>query len=155
MIQRVENGLFQGSVNEAFDILIEKQSGYLRGVFHRADIGDIDLSWGDAPTRYTGYGVSHIIQKHINIMGDFEDVEEAKSIIADVINTGTICNNKDTNDRIYIEKGNYRVVIAKDSNGGKWLLSAFDYVKSKKRKEEERKEKRKTLPPSEPPVNQM
>ncbi len=88
-------------------------------------------------------------------MGDFEDVEEAKAIIADVINTGTICNNKDNNDRIYIEKGNYRVVIAKDGNGGKWLLSAFDFVKSKKRKEEERKEKRKTLPPSEPPVNQM
>ena len=145
---------FRGKIKEAFDFLIKNQGGYLLGVFHRADIGDIDLTWGAAPTRYSGYGLFHIIHKHIDTMGDFESLEDAEVIISDVIADGILRHANNDNDLIYLEKDNYRVVIAQ-TGGHKWILSAFDYVKSKKEKEEERKEKRKTLPPSEPPDNQM
>lgn len=135
---------FKGKVKEAFDFLKKKEDGYLKGVFHRDDLGDIDLAWGSAPTEYTGKGLAHIIRKHIMVMKDFKDLDEAMRIIEDVINNGELKKNKDP-QLVNIENGDYRVVVAKNAEGN-WILSAFDYVTSKKEKE-----KRKTLPPSKTP----
>ena len=38
---------FKGKVKEAFDFLMKHKGGDLLGVFHRKDVGDIDLVWGD------------------------------------------------------------------------------------------------------------
>ena len=57
--------------------LTKKKEGYLKGVFHRDDLGDIDLAWGSAPTDYTGKGLAHIIRKHIKVLKDFKDLDEA------------------------------------------------------------------------------
>ena len=139
---------FKGKVKEAFDFLIRNENGYLQGVFHRDDLGDIDLAWGSAPTPYTGKGLAHIIRKHIETLGDFPNVNEAMRIIEDVINNGTAKQNSDP-QLVDIEKGNYRVVVAKNAEGN-WILSAFDYVEGKKEKLK-KKEKGKTLPPSKTP----
>ena len=50
---------FKGKVREAIDFLTRHQSGDLLGVFHRDDVGDIDLVWGDK-----NGGLAHIIDKY-------------------------------------------------------------------------------------------
>lgn len=137
---------FKGKVKEAFDFLLRKKDGYLKAVFHRDDIGDIDLAWGSAPTDYTGKGLAHIIRKHIYLMKDFRDIDEAMRIIENVINSGKAEQDKNDSQLVNIEKGNYRVVVAKNEEGN-WVLSAFDFVTSKK----EKLKRGKTLPPSKTP----
>lgn len=63
---------------------------------------------------------------------DFSSIDEAIDTIIDVIGNGkvkdgTIPNTYD------IEKGTYRVVVAADKNGN-WVLTAFDFVNSAKKK---------------------
>ena len=136
---------FKGKVKEAFDFLLRKKDGYLQAVFHRDDLGDIDLAWGSAPTDFTGKGLAHIIRKHINVMNDFKNIDEAMRIIEDVINNGEAKPHPKDPQLVNIEKGDYRVVIAKNAEGN-WVLTAFDFVNPKKEKI-----KGKTLPPSKTP----
>ena len=119
---------FRGKAKEAFDFLLKTKNGYLLGVFHRDDIGDIDLAWGDAPTNYSGKGLAHIIRKHVETLHDFNSIEEAFKTIANVIANGTATDGKVPNT-YNIEKGDYRVVIAK-SSVGQWVLTAFDFKTS-------------------------
>ena len=116
---------FRGKAREAFDFLRKEKSGYLRGVFHRDDIGDIDLVWGDSPTRHSGKGLAHIIRKHVETLHDFNSAEEAFDVISGVVNDGTVSEGQVPNT-YNIEKGNYRVVVAKDTIGN-WVLTAFDF----------------------------
>lgn len=120
-----------GKVKSAFDFLLKNQSGLLCGVFHRDDIGDIALGWGEAPTDYTGRGLSHIIRKHIKKFHDFKNIEEMMNVIDDVIKNGV--KREDGDNTFAIENDTYRVVIVKDSDGT-WILSAFDHKHSKKTK---------------------
>lgn len=104
---------FKGKPKEAFDFLLENKDGYLKGVFHRDEIGDIDLGYGEAPTPYTGYGLAHIIRKHVELMNDFDSVDDAVNAIIDVISNGKV--EPINKDRVYeINKDIYRVAIAKD-----------------------------------------
>ena len=125
---------FRGKAKEAFDFLQKKKSGYLLSVFHRDDIGDIDLTWGDAPTQHSGKGLAHIIRKHVETMHDFRSAEDVFKTIEDVINNGTT-TNRQVQNTYNIEKGNFRVVIAKDKEGN-WVLTAFDFKNSPKNKKE-------------------
>lgn len=122
---------FKGKPKEAFVFLKEHESGYLKGVFHSDDIGDIDLAWGSAPTNYTGKGLAHIIRKHVEVLGDFGTAQEAFDCITDVIVNGKAYDAG--NNTWNIEKGNYRVVIARDKHGN-WVLSAFDFRTPKRKK---------------------
>ena len=79
-------------------------------------------------------------------MHDFYDVDDAINTITDVINNGDLYQNTKDTKLINLEKGDYRVVIAKEPEGN-WVLSAFDFVTSKK----EKLKRGKTLPPSETP----
>ena len=62
---------FKGKVKEAFDFLMKHKGGDLLGVFHRKDVGDIDLVWGNH-----GGGLAHIIRRHIIEQNDFKNVDE-------------------------------------------------------------------------------
>ena len=123
---------FKGKAQEAFRFLQEKKSGYLKGVFHRNDIGDIDLVWGNAPTQNSGKGLAHILRKHVETQHDFSSAEDAANTISDVIENGVVTDGAN-GDTYNIEKGNYRVVIARDAVGN-WVLTAFDFKTSKKDK---------------------
>lgn len=141
---------FKGKPKEAFDFLLENKDGYLKGVFHRAEIGDIDLGYGEAPTPYTGYGLAHIIRKHVELMNDFDSVDDAVNAIIDVISNGKV--EPINKDRVYeINKDIYRVAIAKDENGN-WVLSAMDKSRSKKQKLRDKSKKgaATVVPPSLP-----
>lgn len=123
---------FKGKVKEAFNFLMHHKSGDLLGVFHRDDVGDIDLVWGD---RKTNQGLDHIIDKHIEQHHDFTSVEDAMNKIDDIINNGTINEKKSKWDKVVIEKDGMAVVIRKNVRDNKgvvldenknWIVTAFD-----------------------------
>ncbi|MCF0218712.1 MAG: hypothetical protein HUK14_02935, partial [Muribaculaceae bacterium] len=122
---------FKGKLKEGIAFLAKMKGGYLRGVLHRDDIGDIDLPWGVAHNDYNGKGLAHIIRKHIEKFGDFANVDEAAEIITDVVENGKL--REEGENTVAIEKGNYRVVVVRDCEGN-WILSAFDFATSKKDK---------------------
>ena len=111
---------YKGTGQKAVDFLVKNKSGQVKGAFNRSDIGDIDVVWGEVTNKieHTGYGLSHIIDKH----GD-----SAAKKLGDVVETGDVTMT-DKRGRIYIEKDNYRVVIRKSWNGNhkKWIVTGFE-----------------------------
>ena len=138
---------FKGKVKEAIEFLVNHKSGNLLGVFHRDDIGDISLVWGDSKG-----GLEHIIKRHIEDQNDFRNIEEAAKVIQQTIDNGAI--TRENIDKVVIDYNDYRVAIQKqtrDTNGnvienGNWVVTAFD--KSRSKKEKASSEKTFTTPPS-------
>ena len=122
---------FKGKAKEAIDFLMKKQGGDIVGVFHRDDIGDIDLVWGDASKNM---GLAHIVDKHVGEGRDFADIEDATNHIISTINNGTII--QDGQLRYVVSEDGYRVAIRKDFNGEKknWVVTAVDYNRDKEEK---------------------
>lgn len=126
---------FRGKVKAAFDFLMKHQSGDLLGVFHREDVGDIDLVWGD----YNG-GLGHIIRRHIVEQNDFDNVDEIRDIVSSVIANGNIV--RENVDKVNIEYDGYRVSIRKVNRDGRgnivehknWVVTAFQSEKPKWKK---------------------
>ena len=126
---------FKGKAKEAVNFLMRHKSGKLLGVFHRNDIGEISLVWGDEKG-----GLAHIISKHIVEQNDFNNIDEVINTMQQVINNGTI--TRENKDKVVIDYNDYRVAIRKqtrDNNGnvveqGNWIVTAFDKSRSKKDK---------------------
>ena len=116
----------KGQFQSAASFLNNLKSGYLRGVFYRDGIGNIDMVWGNEKA-----GLQHIINKHIEEADDFNSVEEAMQVINETINNGTI-SQQGTN--ISLDYKGYRVSIAQ-SNEGNWVLTAFDKIRSRAEKQ--------------------
>ena len=117
---------FKGKVKEAFDFLMKHKGGDLLGVFHRKDVGDIDLVWGDE-----NGGLAHILHKHVGEGKSFANVDEAMSHIQNIIETGK--NDFEDGDKIVFRKGSELVTVRKNfREGGKkiadknWVLTAYD-----------------------------
>ena len=87
------------------------------GVFHREDLGDIDLVWGSDEKEQ---GLDHIIQKHINKLHDFSSIDEAATIIESVIKNGDIIKTKW--DKVTIAKDGFKVVVRKNVRDDKGNL---------------------------------
>ncbi len=122
---------FKGKAKEAFKFLLNKKGGDVLSVFHRNDVGDINLVWGDAAKEM---GLDHIISKHVGPGKDFETVDDAFSKIESVINNGKLIQNG--KQRYVVSEDGYRVGIRKDFNGIKknWVVTAVDYNRSKEEK---------------------
>ena len=137
---------FRGKPKEAVRFLLNKQSGYLRGVFHRHDIGDIGLVWGDKSG-----GLYHIVEKHILQHDDFESVDDAAQTIESVIHNGVI--SRENPDKVVIDYKDHRVAVRKQTRNSQgdvmerenWVVTAFD--KSRGEKEKTPSEKTLTTPP--------
>ena len=117
---------FKGKVKEAFDFLMKHKGGDLLGVFHRKDVGDIDLVWGDE-----NGGLAHILHKHVGEGKSFANVDEAMSHIQNIIETGK--NDFEDGDKIVFRKRSELVTVRKNfREGGKkiadknWVLTAYD-----------------------------
>ena len=117
---------FKGKVKEAFDFLMKHKGGDLLGMFHRKDVGDIDLVWGDE-----NGGLAHILNKHVGEGKSFANVDEAMSHIQNIIETGK--NDFEDGDKIVFRKGSELVTVRKNfREGGKkiadknWILTAYD-----------------------------
>ncbi len=128
---------FKGKVKEGIDFLLEKRDGDLLGVFHRTDVGDIDLVWGSTAA---SNGLEHIIEKHIVRQNDFKDIDELADVLDDVIANGIA--TRENADKIVLEKDGYRVVIGKQIRDNKgnvtetknWVITGFDTKRSEKEK---------------------
>lgn len=120
---------FKGKVKAAFDFLMKHKSGDLLGVFHRDEVGDIDLVWGNE-----NGGLSHIITKHVGEGKDFETPEKAIEKIEEVLKDGDVIQNGQM--RYVVSKDGYRVAIRKDFDGEKknWVVTAIDYNRTKEEK---------------------
>jgi|GEM_PF-2220325 len=127
---------FKGKAREAIAFLMQQKEGEATGALHHRDIGDIDLVWGNEKA-----GLSHIIDKHIEKHNDFSSVEEAGSVIEDVVTNGEITESQQPN-KVVIEKDGYRVVVAKEVFNAKgeklgdknWVVTAFDNTRMPKEK---------------------
>ena len=128
---------FRGKAKAAWEYLSALKSGQARGVFYRPEIGEIDLVWGDAPTPYSGKGLAHIDRKHVKTLGDFTSMEEAIGVIDDVVKNGEF-TEQDANTAVF-DKGDYRVVVARDESGN-WVLTAFDNKTPAKEKKKRKKD---------------
>ncbi|EIA5240813.1 hypothetical protein K7L98_001732, partial [Campylobacter jejuni] len=102
-------------------LLIEKQ-GQVAGAFHRKDLGDIDLVWGEVTDKikHKGYGLAHIIDKHPEL-----DLK----LISDIVDKGKL--NNQNNIRYRIEYKNYIIGLSSEYKGNKrtFIITAFERYK--------------------------
>lgn len=79
---------YHDSSNAISKLLLEKQ-GQVAGAFHRKDLGDIDLVWGnveiDSKGRIIGQGLAKIIEKHLK-QGDFESFGKGEAGLINAMN---------------------------------------------------------------------
>ncbi|EHW7126862.1 hypothetical protein K3I10_001259, partial [Campylobacter jejuni] len=106
-------------------LLIEKQ-GQVAGAFHRKDLGDIDLVWGDG-----NFGLSHIVNRREEDfikqgLNKIEAKNKALNFIKEIENIINNGNVKKGNNRAFIEVKNSRVMVALDYKGKdkKWIITA-------------------------------
>ena len=118
---------FKGKVLQAVKFLVNHESGDLLGVFHRNDVGDIDMVWGDE-----GGGLCHILNKHINDK-DFPTVKDLVSRIEDIIHKGEVDERHSNADKLVLVKDGYLVTIRRNvrEKGIKiadknWVLTAYN-----------------------------
>ena len=100
--------------------LLKEQSGQVQGAFHRKELGDIDLVWGDE-----SFGLKHIIDKH---GGEFKNLARE---LSEAVENGKIV--KDDKGRLRLEYENKIVGIKDNWKGEKtahWVVTA--YVKKEK-----------------------
>lgn len=102
-------------------LLIEKQ-GQVASAFHRKDLGDIDLVWGEVTDKikHKGYGLAHIIDKHPEL-----DLK----LISDIVDKGKL--NNQNNIRYRIEYKNYIIGLSSEYKGNKrtFIITAFERYK--------------------------
>ncbi|EAJ5224515.1 hypothetical protein CQI52_05940 [Campylobacter coli] len=109
-------------------LLIEKQ-GQVAGAFHRKDLGDIDLVWGDG-----NFGLSHIINRREEDfikqgLNKIEAKNKALNFIKEIENIINNGNVKKGNNRAFIDIKNSRVMVALDYKGKdkKWIITAYNF----------------------------
>ncbi|OEW40154.1 PBECR2 nuclease fold domain-containing protein [Campylobacter sp. BCW_6463] len=109
-------------------LLIEKQ-GQVAGAFHRKDLGDIDLVWGDG-----NFGLSHIVNRREEDfikqgLNKIEAKNKALNFIKEIENIINNGNVKKGNNRAFIEVKNSRVMVALDYKGKdkKWIITAYNF----------------------------
>ena len=115
---------------EAVKYLLKMKGGECPAAFHRNDVGDIDLIWGEVtdPVKHKGYGLAHIIDKH----GTEFHYGNSRIRIEDFLPI-VIMNGRKYYETPYKAKfkgEGYKFVIAKKSPGRTddkiWLLTAFE-----------------------------
>ncbi|EDO9399243.1 hypothetical protein GUU54_02410 [Campylobacter coli] len=109
-------------------LLIEKQ-GQVAGAFHRKDLGDIDLVWGDG-----NFGLSHIVNRREEDfikqgLNKIEAKNKALNFIKEIENIINNGNVKKGNNRAFIDVKNSRVMVALDYKGKdkKWIITAYNF----------------------------
>ncbi|EJJ3398859.1 hypothetical protein NI124_001308 [Campylobacter coli] len=109
-------------------LLIEKQ-GQVAGAFHRKDLGDIDLVWGDG-----NFGLSHIVNRREEDfikqgLNKIEAKNKALNFIKEIENIINNGNVKKGNNRAFIDVKNSKVMVALDYKGKdkKWIITAYNF----------------------------
>ena len=101
--------------------LLDTKEGQVAGAFHREDIGDITLAWGEAGSgKSDGWGLAKIQKYHPEVLDRLDELVQGMPI------------TKETPNRYQLENENYKIAIRKDYDGenGNWLLTAFEKKES-------------------------
>ena len=105
-------------------LLLERQ-GQVAGAFHRDELGDIDLVWGEVTgsgQQAKGWGLAKIIEKH----GDeFQDIAKE---LDEIIRDGEVVKRVGRDEAYNIEYNGFKVGINKGFNKqgeNKWIVTAF------------------------------
>lgn len=117
---------FYHQPKEAIKYLKRVRRGECIAAMYRADIGNIDIPWGEVTNseKHTGFGLAHIIDKHgadIKVLGF-----EVEDFIPIVVQYGELSIDQ-KEDKIILSSPHFRVVIKQSYNQRKkaWLLTAF------------------------------
>lgn len=102
----------------AIDKLLQERHGHIKGAFHREDIGDIDLLWGN-----DNLGLQHIVKRR---QEQGIDAGNFLQDIADVIQSGNFRKKNDRGNFEFMKNGKV-AVISPELWGNKitFLLTAF------------------------------
>ena len=121
---------FYHQPKKAIKHLCKVKGGECRSALYRADIGNIDLVWGEATDKikHKGYGLSHIIDKHgadIKALGF--NVEDFIPIVVQFGNLRV----SETGEEYLLESNMFRVVIERTykKRPKQWVLTTFDLRK--------------------------
>ena len=100
--------------------MLETKSGQVQGAFHRDDLGEINLVWGQVTDakKHKGYGLAHIVDKH---------GEQAARQIPQIIKDGKLA--RDTQGRLRIETQSHIVGINDtygDEKIGHWIVTSYE-----------------------------
>ena len=107
---------YKGLEADALNFIVGNKSGQVKGAYHRYDIGDIDVAWGEVRPNKKGFGISHIIDKH---------GEKALARLDKVLKHGSV--HAGSNGKIVLHWGKYIAVLSKDWEGEdrRVVLSGF------------------------------
>lgn len=110
--------------SEAIEKLLNEKRGYIKNAFERAEVGSIDLVWGDK-----NGGLCHVIYKRDKLLekgiGNISGIEMAR-IIPKIIENGKF--SQDNKGRINIDYSGYRVGIMPTYFDKKvnWVVTAME-----------------------------
>lgn len=112
---------------EAIDKLLKERKGHIKDAFYRAEVGGVDLVWGDESG-----GLLHTIKRRDLLYESGAGSVSGKDMvrmIPDIINDGEFGIGK--NERPYFKRGSFMVVIKPTYDGKKlnWVLSAMEEIK--------------------------
>lgn len=121
---------FQNRPKDAMKHLMKVKNGQCTNAFYRQGLGFVDIIWGEVkdPIKHTGFGLSHIIDKH------GKDIEargfKVEDFIAIIIQFADFNKAKKDNE-ILFESKEFRIIVEETYNGRnkRWILSAFDLRK--------------------------
>lgn len=111
---------------EALGKVLQEKKGQVVGAFTRADIGDIDVVWGNEKI-----GLQKIIAKHLNDFEPFGAGEQGVIYgIGEIVDKGTLKENNGVNTITYEKDGrSFRVGLTKGWNGkgeNQWIITAYE-----------------------------
>lgn len=106
----------------AVDKLLKEKRGHVKGAFHRDDIGDIDLLWGNAST-----GLEHILERR-NQQGI--DSNDFVKNLSEVVEKGEFQKKNEKGNFEFWHQGKM-AIIAPEYHGNKitYLLTAYKRTK--------------------------
>lgn len=125
---------------KAIDKLLKEKKGYIKGAFHRKDIGDIDLAWGIAGDREkeyrNGWGLSHIIERRKITKQNLNNVLKnlPKLIEKGKLKEEKIKKRNKIEKRYNIEYEGHRVIISSTmfNKRAQRIITAFEITKKNK-----------------------
>ncbi|WP_163532741.1 RNA polymerase-binding protein DksA, partial [Helicobacter suis] len=116
--------------------LLETKEGQVAGAFYREDLGDIDLVWGeirDQKGKLQGYGLSKIVEKHLNDFSLFEGnsaYEKLGNGLEEIVRNGKLVSNQAGVKTIILKKDKqeFRVGLTqgwKHEGDNYWIVTAY------------------------------
>lgn len=106
---------------EAVSKLVQERRGHIKAAFHREDIGDIDLVWGDPIA-----GLCHVFYRRIQKK---QDVQKVINNISNTIANGKRNPSREDDRSYVIEHGTVRVMISKsfkEDGRVRLMISAYE-----------------------------